>query len=79
MHFIKQLVCCPWAQQGTTMIADLEDILIVMEGYHPQHAVATAAEGLGANMRLSCVASAMVTWNSTYLSNPTFKTIYALV
>ena len=38
------------------MIADLEDILTVMEGYHPQHAVATAAEGLGANMRLSCVA-----------------------
>jgi hypothetical protein len=30
-------------------------------------------------LRLACAASAMAAWNSTYLSNPTFKTIYALV
>jgi hypothetical protein len=50
MHFIKQLVCCPWAHQGTTVIADLEDLLTVMEGYHPQHTVAAPAEGLGADI-----------------------------
>ncbi len=50
MHFIKQLVRCPWAHQGTTVIANLEDHLTVMEGYHLQHAVAGAAEGLGADI-----------------------------
>lgn len=50
MHFIKQLVRCPWAHQGTTVIANLEDPLTVMEGYHLQHAVAGAAEGLGADI-----------------------------
>uniref|UniRef100_A0A0D3FIB7 Uncharacterized protein n=1 Tax=Oryza barthii TaxID=65489 RepID=A0A0D3FIB7_9ORYZ len=45
-----KLVRCPWAHQGTTVIANLEDPLTVMEGYHLQHAVAGAAEGLGADI-----------------------------